>query len=303
MTRSPNDYDHPVSSPAVAIVGGGVAGLSAAFECQKRGLPFILFESRPRLGGVVFSEQVDGFTIDGGPDSLLVQKPAAIALCKELGLGARLVPTKTPRIAYIQRNGVLHPLPAASVLGIPTEWGPFISSGLFSWPGKLRMGAEMFIPRKSDDEDESIGAFMRRRFGREATEFLAEPLLAGIHAGDVDRLSMRALFPRFTNAEREHGSLLRAFRRSTSPRQHGRRISLAARRTERIDRCARTRASGGEPEAGRQHHPDCCSDSAPTASGLSQHPAPSSASGRSRSQVLRGSFSNRRPATPGPPMR
>jgi oxygen-dependent protoporphyrinogen oxidase len=83
---------------------------------------------------------------------------------------------------------------------------------LFSWPGKLRMAAEMFVPPRRDDNDESIGAFMTRRFGREAADFLAEPLLAGIHAGDVDRLSLKALFPRFAAAERKHGSLLRAFK-------------------------------------------------------------------------------------------
>src|SRR5262249_9589751 len=103
-------------------------------------------------------------------------------------------------------------LPAASVLGIPTRVGPFVRTRLFSWPGKLRMGAELFVPPRRDDADESIGAFMARRFGREAVTYLAEPLLAGIHAGDVDRLSIRALFPRFVEAERRHGSLLRAFR-------------------------------------------------------------------------------------------
>jgi oxygen-dependent protoporphyrinogen oxidase len=98
------------------------------------------------------------------------------------------------------------------VLGIPTRVGPFVRTKLFTWRGKLRMGAELFVPRRTDGADESIGSFMRRRFGREATDFLAEPLLAGIHAGDVNRLSLHALFPRFAEAERTHGSLLRAFR-------------------------------------------------------------------------------------------
>jgi oxygen-dependent protoporphyrinogen oxidase len=99
------------------------------------------------------------------------------------------------------------------VLGIPTEWGPFIRTSLFSWAGKARMGAEWFVPPRRDQSDESIGAFMTRRFGTEATTYLAEPLLAGIHAGDVNRLSIRALFPRFPEEEAKHGSLLRAFRR------------------------------------------------------------------------------------------
>jgi oxygen-dependent protoporphyrinogen oxidase len=200
----------------VLVVGGGIAGLATAFELKRRGIPFVLIEASPRTGGVILSEQVDGFTIDGGPDSLLVQKPEAIQLCQELGLGERLIPTRPPRVAFIQRGGVLHPLPAASVLGVPTQFGPFLRTGLFSWAGKLRMGAEVFVPARRDGADESIGAFMRRRFGQEAATYLAEPLLAGIHAGDVDRLSVKALFPRFTEAERTKGSLLRAFRGSGS---------------------------------------------------------------------------------------
>jgi oxygen-dependent protoporphyrinogen oxidase len=210
----------------VIIVGGGIAGLSTAYELNRRGVSFTLLEASGRAGGVVLSEQIDGFTIDAGPDSLLVQKPEAIRLCDELGLTDRLVSTQQPRVAYIQRESRLHPLPAASVLGIPTRWGPFIRTRLFSWPGKLRMGMELAIARRPADDDESIGAFMERRFGTEAKEYLAEPLLAGIHAGDVDRLSLRALFPRFREVERTYGSLLRGFRkeqlrRTTQPAANG----------------------------------------------------------------------------------
>ena len=206
--------------PDVVIVGGGIAGLAAAYELSRQGVGCVVLERHARPGGVIFSEEVDGFTIDGGPDSLLVQKPAGIQLCQELGLGARLVATKLPRVAYILRAGTLHALPAASVLGIPTRVKPFLGSQLFSWPGKLRMGAELFVPRRQDDSgDESIGAFITRRFGREAATYIAEPLLAGIHAGDVNRLSVRALFPQFVEAERTHGSLLRAFRARQSANQ------------------------------------------------------------------------------------
>jgi oxygen-dependent protoporphyrinogen oxidase len=197
----------------VVIIGGGIGGLATAYELHQHQVPFVLLESGARVGGVILSEQIDGFTVDGGPDSLLIQKPEGIKLCEELGLGQSLVPTKLPRLAFIQREGRLHALPAGSVLGIPTSWGPFIQSPLFSWMGKARMGAELFVPRRREDSDESIGAFMTRRFGAEATTYLAEPLLAGIHAGDVDRLSVRALFPRFVEEEARYGSLLRAFRR------------------------------------------------------------------------------------------
>jgi len=206
----------PVQAVDVVVVGGGIAGLAAGYELHRRGVGFAILERAPRAGGVILSEEIDGFTIDAGPDALLTQKPEAVALCEELGLGDRLMATKEPRVAYIQRGGRLHPLPAASVLGIPTALGPFIKTRLFSWPGKLRMGAEVFVPARRDDADESIGQFIERRFGREAVTYLAEPLLAGIHAGDVDRLSLRSLFPRFAQIEKRDGSLLRAFRRQAA---------------------------------------------------------------------------------------
>src|SRR5258705_8856759 len=139
---------HPMTP--VVIVGGGIAGLAAAYEFSRQRVPFVLLESGPRVGGVVFSEQIDGYTIDGGPDALLIQKPEGIKLCEELGLGDLLVPTKLPRLAFIQRDGRLHPLPAGSVLGIPTAWGPFVTTRLFSWAGKARMGAELFVPARRD---------------------------------------------------------------------------------------------------------------------------------------------------------
>jgi oxygen-dependent protoporphyrinogen oxidase len=153
------------------------------------------------------------FVIDAGPDALLVQKPAAVALCNELGLGDRLVPTKIPRTAFVLRNGQLHPLAGASILGFPTRVRPLLKSRLFSSSAKARMAAELFVPRRRAHDDESIAQFVRRRFGQEAVDYIAEPLLAGIHAGDVERLSMRALFPRLVDAEVTSGSVIKAFRK------------------------------------------------------------------------------------------
>jgi oxygen-dependent protoporphyrinogen oxidase len=202
-----------LESVDVAVIGGGVSGLSAAYELKKRKRSVVVLERDSRPGGVIHTERVSGFVIDAGPDALLVQKPAAVALCNELGIGDRLVPTKLPRTAYILRNGRLHPLPGASVLGFPTRVMPMLKSTLFSFPGKLRMGAEIFMPTRRGTQDESIADFVGRRFGSEAVTYIAEPLLAGIHAGDVERLSMRALFPRLVDAEAKTGSVIRSLRR------------------------------------------------------------------------------------------
>ncbi len=211
----------------VAIVGGGVAGLSAAYELKARGITYRVFEAGQRPGGVVITERTNGWVIDGGPDSLLVQKPAAVGLCRELGLGANLVSTLMPRTAYVLRDGTLHPIVEGSFLGFPLRASAFARSSLFSLRGKLRMAAEAVIPRRDGDDDESIGAFVRRRFGEEAAEYLADPLLAGIHAGDADRLSVQALFPRLVEAERRSGSVLRALRSlHTRPSPQGAFVSL-----------------------------------------------------------------------------
>lgn len=194
----------------VVIIGAGISGLAAAWELKKRGLTPLVLEQSGRAGGVISSERVDGFVIDSGPDSILVQKPAAVELCRELGISDRLFPTKPPRTAFVVRRGRLIELPEASFLGIPTRIGPFITSRLFSPAGKLRMGTELVRPRRRAElGDESIGSFIRRRFGQEAVDYLAEPLLAGIHAGDVDQLSIHSLFPRLVALEQSHGSVLR----------------------------------------------------------------------------------------------
>ena len=201
----------------VAVVGAGISGLAAAFELRKRKRSVVVLERDQRPGGVIVTERVGEFIIDAGPDALLVQKPAAVALCNELGLGDRLFPTKLPRTAFVLRDGELHPLPGASILGFPTRLKPFFKSTLFGLPAKFRMAAELVIPRAPRTGDESIAGFVRRRFGAEAVTYIAEPLLAGIHAGDAERLSMRALFPRLLEAEAKLGSVIRAFRREPRP--------------------------------------------------------------------------------------
>ena len=220
----------------VAIVGGGIAGLAAAYELHRRGLQVRVLEAAPRPGGVIVTERFDGWVLDGGPDSILVQKPAAVALCRELGIADRLISTLQPRTAYVMRDGDLHPIVEGSFLGFPVRFSALARSSLFTSAGKLRMACEAVVPRGGHDEDESIAAFVRRRFGEEATDYLAEPLLAGIHAGDVERLSMRALFPRLLEAERQAGSVIRAFRAlQVKPSPQGAFVSLPGGVGELVD--------------------------------------------------------------------
>lgn len=195
----------------VAIVGGGISGLAAAWELAARRIPFVLIERAPRLGGVIVTETIDGYTIDAGPDALLTQKPAALALCRELGLAGRLQP-QVARKTFVVRDRRLRELPEASFMGFPTRWTPFATTTAFSWRGKLRMAAELFVPPRPPSGDESIASFIGRRFGREAVDYLAEPLLAGIHGGDPALLSMRAAFPRFLDLEARYRSVIAGLR-------------------------------------------------------------------------------------------
>src|SRR5688572_1159106 len=229
----------------VAVVGGGISGLAAAYELQRRGLNVSVLEAGPRAGGVISTERFDGWVVDGGPDSILVQEPAAVALCRELGIADRLVSTLAPRTAYILRDDRLHRIAEGSFLGFPLKVSSLARSSVFTTGGKLRMACEIAIPRGTGEEDESIAAFVRRRFGEEAVDYLAEPLLAGIHAGDVERLSLRALFPRLLDAERTAGSVIRAFRAlRVKPTPQGAFVSLPGGIGELVDALLGALAAG-----------------------------------------------------------
>ena len=199
----------------VIIIGGGITGLAAAYELATRNVPFRLLEAGPRTGGLIHTEHVDGFTIDAGPDSMLAQKPAGLALCEELGLGDQLISTLPPRSAFVLKNGRLHALPSPSILGIPTTWRGVARYTLLPPFARARLAIEPFIPRGTQP-DESVGAFFRRRFGAATVGLVAEPLLGGIHAGSIESLSLRSLFPRLAEAEAT-GSVMRAFQRPAPP--------------------------------------------------------------------------------------
>lgn len=199
--------------PRVLVLGGGIAGLAAAWECHRQGLAAVVLERDHRAGGVIRTDIADGFVLDTGPDSFLISKPGGIALCRELGLEGELIGMTPPRGASVLRGGTLHPLPEGGAFGIATRPGPFLRSTLLSAAGKARVAIEPLVPRRRDTADESAGAFFRRRFGAEAARRIAQPLLGGIHAGDLDRLSAQAVLPQLVAVERAGGSVLWALRR------------------------------------------------------------------------------------------
>ena len=202
------------------IVGGGIAGLATAFMLRESGsVDCTVIESAPRWGGKIVSAHQDGFTVEGGPDSFITQKAAALDLCKRLGLGDQLVGSNGGGSAttYIWSGGRLHPMPEGMMLMAPTMVLPFLRSRLISWPGKMRMGMEIFVPRARGDEDESLAGFVRRRLGNELLHKIAGPLMGGIHAADPERLSLKSTFPMFLEMERRHGSLLRGMMKRPRP--------------------------------------------------------------------------------------
>lgn len=229
--RAQSTVHSPQHSSHVIVIGGGIAGLSTAYALQEQArlarMPFTctLIEARERLGGVILTERVDDFVIEAGPDSLLTQKPWGLDLCRTLGIGDRLIGTNDrQRKIYILWGGRLHPLPEGLVLIAPTRFVPVLRSRLLSWPGKIRMGLEYFLPPRPSNGDESLAGFVRRRLGREALEKIADPLLAGIYAGSSHDMSLLATFPRLRELERTHGGLIRgalvqrrAMRQALSP--------------------------------------------------------------------------------------
>ena len=199
----------PTAQPIdVAVIGGGITGLTAAYEAQKRGLNAVVLEAGRRPGGLIDTDHIDGFTIEAGPDSLLAQKPAGVALCRELGLAGDLQSVKPPGGAFVLKGRRLYRLPSPSMLGLPIGWRALARYDLLPRAARARLALEPWIPRRRKADDESIGAFFRRRFGRASVGLIAEPLLGGIHAGDIERLSMEALFPRLLELERTRGHVL-----------------------------------------------------------------------------------------------
>lgn len=218
----------------LVIVGGGIAGLSAAWYARKESreqgvdLHITVLEASDRWGGKIYTEQVDSgndtpLILELGADAFLTRKPWALELARELGLDNRIQGVNTANSrTFVLYHGTPVPLPDGLQLLVPTKLLPFLRSPLFSWRGKLRIMLERFIPRRAGQGDETLAAFVRRRLGAEALDKLAEPLLAGVYNAEPERQSMQATFPQFPMLEQQYGSLMRGIRatrdkRSTPP--------------------------------------------------------------------------------------
>ena len=188
------------------MIGAGITGLTAAYALAGRGHRVRVREAASRAGGLICTERVDGFTIEAGPDSVLNAKPAALELIRELGLESDVIGTREGARAFVLKGRTLHAIPQPSSLGIPTTPEALARYDLLSDDGRERIALEPTIPPRAANDDESVGSFFRRRFGPESVDLIAQPLLGGIHAGDIEQLSMRSLFPRLLEAERGRGT-------------------------------------------------------------------------------------------------
>ncbi|MBT5873277.1 MAG: protoporphyrinogen oxidase [Candidatus Latescibacteria bacterium] len=198
------------------MIGAGITGLSAAHRLQElqdfpAQIDLKILEASERPGGTIETVERDGFLVEKGPDSFLSSKPWLLNLCKRLKIIDRVVQTNSDnRRSFVVYQGALHPLPEGFLMMAPTRLRPFITSSLFSWAGKLRMGLDLVLPRAEPSDDESVASFVRRRLGREALERVVQPLIGGIYTGDPENLSLRATMPRFLEMEEKHGSVIRA---------------------------------------------------------------------------------------------
>ena len=197
-------------SAQVVIVGGGISGLSAAYDLAKAGIPYTLIEKENRLGGVIQTSCWDGCLLEGGPDSFLSTKSEGLALIKELGLSDEVIGSNdSSRTTFLLRNGRLTSLPEGMTMFIPTRALPMLKTDLFSWSTKIGMGLEL-LHRPVTHPDRSVSEFVIDHFGPETLEYLAEPLLSGVYGGDPEQMSINSVLPRFVEMEKRTGSLARA---------------------------------------------------------------------------------------------
>lgn len=202
----------------LVVVGGGIAGLATAYRARKLAaersvkVEIQVLESSSHVGGVIESITRDGCVMELGPDSIITEKPWARALCEEIGLAPRIVGTNNQfRQSFVAVGNTLHPIPEGFYMMAPSRLGPFVTTKMFTWLGKIRMAMDLVLPRRTEDSDESLEAFVLRRLGREALERAAQPMVGGVYTADPAKLSLRATMPRFLEMERKHRSLILGF--------------------------------------------------------------------------------------------
>ena len=243
-----------MSGPRIAVIGGGITGLAAAYELHDDA-DVTLFEGEDRLGGKVRTEELDGIQIEAGPDSLLARDDEPIKLLHELGLGSEIVEPSDFGAAIATPRG-LRPLPANSVLGIPTSPVALATSGLLSPRGVLRASADFFLPKTEVGDDTSVGRLVRARFGDQVTERIVAPLMAGIRAGDIDEMSLEMAAPQIAQVARRSRSLALGLRRAGRSAARPRFIGLRRGMSSLVDALAN--AAGAEIRLGTAV--DSCTD-------------------------------------------
>src|SRR5512139_3210212 len=213
--------------PRVIIIGGGIAGLAAAVHLKAgakahgKAVDVLLLERNQRIGGKILTERHGDYLVEAGPDSFLPEKVWTVNLAKHLGIDPQMLPSNDQfKGTFIYSRKRLHSLPEGVMLMVPTSFWPMAKSNLISWPGKLRMGMEVFIPRRRSQDDESLGSFVTRRLGKECLNKIAEPLVAGIHTSNPDNMSVLATFPRFVQMEQKSGSLILGMLSALRSRPH-----------------------------------------------------------------------------------
>ena len=204
----------------IVILGGGISGLAAAHHVielsaqDHSSIEVIVLESDTHAGGVIRTQERDGFLLERGPDAFISEKPEALSLVHRLGLENNLIETNSSlRRSFVARGNKLLPVPVGFQLLAPSRFLPFLTSDIFSWSGKARITLDLILPRRTKvntSDDESLASFVRRRLGREALDRMAQPMVGGIYTADPELLSLRATMPRFLEMEHRHRSLLRA---------------------------------------------------------------------------------------------
>jgi protoporphyrinogen/coproporphyrinogen III oxidase len=201
----------------IAIIGGGISGLTTAYDLQRCGRSVIVLERQQTVGGNAISQRINGFLMEHGPTTLNTLVPQALELTKNLNIeNQRLDLSCGVRKRYLRHGGTLH--------GIGINRAGFLLSPYLSLRGRLRLMTEILRPRKTSNEDESIHAFVCRRFGIEFADKIMAPLVAGIFAGDSHKLSLNSVFPKLMKMEQEFGSVTRGILHARQSSEPGKRL-------------------------------------------------------------------------------